>query len=445
MTPSKTGVTAASGDADGEPRVEATGGVARLSRFWRSLGPGLITGASDDDPSGIATYAQTGAQFAYAPTWSLLFSYPLMTAIQIISARLGRTTGRGVAGNLCRYFPSSLAYGAVALLAVANMINIGADIGAMADSVRVMIGGPQILYVILFGAGCVAAEIYMSYERYVRILKWMTLSLFAYVATLFFAKVDWLALLRSMIVPQLSMNADYLTAIVAIFGTTISPYLFFWQASEEVDNLQASPGRRPLKKAPRQAEGARRRINLDTMTGMAFSNIIGLSIMATAAATLHEKHIDNLASSAQVAETLRPTAGVLAEFIFALGIVGAGLLAVPVLAGSAAYAVGETLHRPTGLNRKPHEAKTFYAVIALATLVGVALNFTPINPIKALYWSAIVNGVAAVPIMVLMMLMARNPNVMGKETIRLGLLALGWLATGLMAAIAVAMIAMLIV
>jgi Mn2+/Fe2+ NRAMP family transporter len=247
-----------------------------------------------------------------------------------------------------------------------------------------------------------------------------------------------------MVIPHFSLNADYLTAIVAIFGTTISPYLFFWQASEEVDNLQASARRRPLKTAPRQAERARRRINFDTMAGMAFSNIIGLSIMATAAATLHDKHIGNLSSSAQVAETLRPVAGVLAEFIFALGIVGAGLLAVPVLAGSAAYAVGETLHRPTGLNRKLNRAKTFYAVIALATLIGVALNFTPINPITALYWSAIVNGVAAVPIMVLMMLMARNPDVMGKETIRIGLQALGWIATGLMAVIAVAMIATLV-
>ncbi|HLH49228.1 MAG TPA: divalent metal cation transporter, partial [Roseiarcus sp.] len=345
-------------DAEGAVAKE-TGGLPRLSQLsqlWRALGPGLITGASDDDPSGIATYAQTGAQFAYAPTWSLVFSYPLMTAIQIISARLGRTTGRGVAGNLCRHYPSFLAYGAVALLAIANTINIGADIGAMADSVRVMIGGPQVLYVLLFGAGCVIAEIYVPYDRYVRILKWITLSLFAYVATLFFAKVDWPALLGSMVIPHFSLNADYLTAIVAIFGTTISPYLFFWQASEEVDNLQASPRRRPLKTAPRQAERARRRINFDTMAGMAFSNIIGLSIMATAAATLHDKHIGDLSSSAQVAETLRPVAGVLAEFIFALGIVGAGLLAVPVLAGSAAYAVGETLHRPTGLNRKLNQA-----------------------------------------------------------------------------------------
>lgn len=409
-------------------------------RLLKVLGPGLITGASDDDPSGIATYSQSGAQFGYMPTWTLLFSYPLMVAIQIISARLGRTTGRGLAGNLRKFYPNAIVYVCVSLLLAANIINVGADIGAMADAVRVLIGGPQIAYVLVFGAICVVVQVYLSYQRYVNVLKWLTLALFAYIATLFFIKIDWSEFARSFLVPHLSLDKDYLTAIVAILGTTISPYLFFWQSSQEVEEIKAVPKRKALKNAPEQADDAEDRIGLDTFVGMGISNIVALAIMVTAAATLHVNGITDIESSAQAAKALEPVAGVMAETIFALGIVGTGLLAVPVLAGSAAYAVGETLRWPTGLDRKPREAKAFYATIAVATLIGVGLNFTPINPIRALYWSAVINGIAAVPIMAMMMLMSAQSRIMGAQTVGGTLRVFGWLSTVVMALTAVAMI-----
>lgn len=410
------------------------------TRLLNVLGPGLITGASDDDPSGIATYSQTGAQFGYVPTWTLLFSYPLMVAIQIISARLGRTTGRGIAGNLRKFYPNAIVYVCVSLLLAANVINVGADIGAMADAVRVLIGGPQIAYVLMFGIICVLMQVYLSYQRYVKVLKWLTLALFAYIATLFFVKIDWPIFARSFFIPHFSLEKDYVTAIVAILGTTISPYLFFWQASQEVEEIKAIPERKALKTAPDQAEAAQTRIGLDTFVGMGFSNIIALAIMVTAAATLHANGITVIETSAQAAQALKPVAGVMAETIFALGIVGTGLLAVPVLAGSAAYAVGEALRWPTGLDRKPRQAKAFYATLAVATLVGVALNFSPINPIRALYWSAVINGVVAVPIMVMMMLMSAQLRIMGSQTIGGALRIFGWLSTAVMAVTAVAMI-----
>lgn len=409
-------------------------------RLLSVLGPGLITGAADDDPSGIATYAQTGAQFGYATVWTMPFCYPLMAAVQIITARLGRTTGRGIAGNILRYYPNWIVYICVTLLVIANTINIGADIGAMADAVSGLIGGPIILYVLVFGAVCILMQVFLEYKQYVRILKWLTLALFTYIGTLFFVKIDWTALLHDMVLPPVSYNSEYLTAVVAIVGTTISPYLFFWQSAQEVEDIKELPEREPLKDAPEQAHDADKRINLDTLVGMGFSTIIALAIMVTAAATLHEGGITRIESSAQAAEALKPIAGRFAEVLFALGIVGTGLLAVPVLGGSAAYGVGETLKWPTGLNRKPKEAKAFYATIALATVIGVGLNFTSINPMQALYWSAVINGVVAVPLMVIMMLMATQSRIMGKQTISLTLQIIGWIATVFMALAAIAMI-----
>jgi len=409
-------------------------------RLLDILGPGLITGASDDDPSGIATYSQTGAAFGYAASWTLLFSYPLMSAVQIISARLGRTTGKGIAGNLRAHYPNWLVYAGVGLLLFANIINIGADIGAMADAVKMLVGGPALLYVIAIGAVCVITQVFMAYERYVGVLKWLTLALFAYVATAVLAQVDIAALASNLLVPHISWDSSYLTAIVAIFGTTISPYLFFWQASQEVEDIRDKPEREPLTRAPQQAPSAQKRIDLDTLVGMGVSNVIALAIMVTAAATLHAQGKTDIQSSAQAAEALQPIAGSLAQALFALGIVGTGLLAVPVLAGSAAYGVGEALKWPTGLGRKPKRAKAFYATIALATLAGVGLNFSPVNPIEALYWSAVLNGVVAVPILAIMMLMATNRAVMKDFTIGPALRILGWLTTGVMGLVAAAMI-----
>jgi NRAMP (natural resistance-associated macrophage protein)-like metal ion transporter len=405
----------------------------------KALGPGLITGAADDDPSGIGTYSQVGAQFGYGIGWTLLLTFPLMVAIQEISARVGRVTGHGISGNVCRHYPGWVLNVVVALLFVANTINIGADLGAMADASKLLIGGHSIVYVLLFGLISVGAQIFLDYKRYVAALKWLTLSLFAYVAALFFAKVSWGEALAGILIPRPTWSFDYFTTIVAILGTTISPYLFFWQASQEAEDQRVDPAKRPLIE---RHHGARRefsRIRADTIIGMGFSNLIAISIIVTAAATLHASGKSDIQTSAEAAEALRPIAGKLAEVIFALGIVGTGLLAIPVLAGATAYAVGEGRQWPVGLARKPKQAVAFYAVLALSAGVGIALNFTPINPISALYWSAVINGVLAVPVMMLLMLMSRRKEVMGRFVVGGTLYWLGWLSTAVMALSVIAM------
>jgi NRAMP (natural resistance-associated macrophage protein)-like metal ion transporter len=408
--------------------------------FLKSLGPGLITGASDDDPSGIGTYSQAGAQLGYGIGWTMLLTFPLMAAIQEISARVGRVTGHGISGNVCRHYPAWLLYVVVTLLFVANTINIAADLAAMADATRLLIGGHAIIYVVAFGVISVAAQIFLDYKRYVAVLKWLTLSLFAYVAALAFANISWKDALAGILLPQVSWSAAYLTTIVAILGTTISPYLFFWQASQEAEEQRIDVTKRPLIEKHYGARQEFSRIRADTAVGMAFSNIIALSIIVTAAATLHAAGKTDIQTSAEAAEALRPIAGPLAEWIFALGIVGTGLLAIPVLAGATAYAVGEGRRWPVGLARKPKEAAAFYGVLALSGGIGIALNFTPINPISALYWSAVINGVLAVPVMVLLMLMARHRNVMGRFVVGGTLYWLGWLSTAAMAVSVVAMV-----
>ncbi|WP_414476286.1 NRAMP family divalent metal transporter [Microvirga sp. M2] len=409
-------------------------------RLFKILGPGLITGASDDDPSGVATYSQAGAQFGYGLIWTLPFTFPLMAAVQMISARVGRTTGRGLAGNLRKHYPNWLLQSIVLLLLTANIINIGADLGAMADATRLVFGGPHLLYVLLFGTVAIALQVFLQYTRYVAVLKWLALVLLAYVATLFMVKVSWGEALMRLVVPAISWNKDYLTTIVAVFGTTISPYLFFWQASQEAEDVREIPRRKPLVTAPAQGPKALERIQIDTVAGMAISNLIALAIMITAAATLNVHGITDISTSAQAAEALRPIAGALAEIVFALGIIGTGIMAVPVLAGSSAYAIGEARKWPVGLARQPMEAKAFYATVVLATLLGMILNFTPVDPIKALYWSAVLNGVAAVPVMVIMMLLSAKREVMGEFTSGGWLKGLGWVTTVVMALAAVAMI-----
>ena len=405
------------------------------------LGPGLITGASDDDPSGIATYSQAGAQFGYSLGWTLLFTYPLMCAIQMISAQIGRVTGRGLAGNMRRHYPAWLLYPIVGLLVVANTINIGADLGAMGAALNLLIAGPVLLYVAVFAIVIVLLEVFVRYSRYASILRWLTLSLFAYVATVFAVGVPWGEVVRDLVLPHFAWSGSYLTVVVAIFGTTISPYLFFWQAAEEVEDEKENPEARPLVKAPEQAPRELARIQLDTIVGMGFSNAIALFIMLTTAATLHAHGVKDIETSSQAAEALRPIAGKLAFAVFALGIVGTGLLAVPVLAGSAAYGVGEALNWRVGLAQRPGRAKAFYATIAAATFVGALLNFTPLDPIKALFWSAVINGVAAVPIMAMIMLLASRADVMREFALGIWLKGLGWLATAVMAAAAIGMFA----
>jgi NRAMP (natural resistance-associated macrophage protein)-like metal ion transporter len=405
------------------------------------MGPGLITGASDDDPSGIATYSQAGAQFGYSLGWTLLLTYPLMVAIQLISAQIGRVTGRGLAGNMRRHYPAPLLYLLVGLLVVANTINLGADLGAMAAALHLLIDGPMLIYVGGFAVVTVLAEVFIRYSRYASVLRWLTLSLFAYVATVFVVGVPWLTVARDLVLPNINLSGTYLTVVVAVFGTTISPYLFFWQAGEEVEDEKEDPEAKPLIQAPQQAPRQMARMQLDTLVGMGFSNIIALFIVLTTAATLNAHGVTDIQTSSQAAEALRPIAGQFAFTIFALGIIGTGLLAVPVLAGSAAYAVGEALHWRVGLAQRPGRARAFYGVIAAATLVGAVLNFTPLDPIKALFWSAVINGVAAVPIMVMIMLMASRPAVMGQFTLTRWLMGLGWLATAVMAMAAIGMFA----
>jgi NRAMP (natural resistance-associated macrophage protein)-like metal ion transporter len=409
-------------------------------RFLQILGPGLIAGASDDDPSGIATYSQVGAQFGYGMSWVMLFSFPLMAAIQEISARIGRVTGQGIAGNIGRHHSPVLLYVIVALLLIASIINLGADLGAMGEALTLLVGGPGFLYPALFGLLCAAAEIFMSYRRYASYLKWSTIALFAYVATAFVVQIHWQDVLRQTFIPSLHFDAPYIIAIVAVLGTTISPYLFFWQSSQEAENERDDPEARPLTQAPEQAPRALERIRIDTYLGMFLSNAVGWFIIVTVSATLHAQGITDIATSAQAAEALRPIAGDFAFVLFALGIIGTGLLAVPVLAGSAAYAVAEALRWPSGLARLPKEAKAFYGTIALATLIGVAFNLLPFDPIKALFWAAVLNGVVAVPIMVVTMLMARQRRVMGAFVLELPLTFMGWLATAVMGAVVVAMI-----
>jgi NRAMP (natural resistance-associated macrophage protein)-like metal ion transporter len=411
-------------------------------KLLQILGPGLITGASDDDPSGIATYSQAGAQFGYDLGWTLLFSLPLMCAIQEISAHIGRVTGRGIAGNLKRHYPVGVVYSLVVLLLVANTINLGADLGAMGASLKLIIGGPALLYVALFGLLSIILEVFVRYARYVSVLKWLTISLFAYVGVALVVHVPWLTVATRMVAPHLSFKVDYLTTVVAILGTTISPYLFFWQAEEEVDEVRERTDAKPLERAPEQAKSEFHRIRIDTYLGMALSNVVALAIMVAAAATLNAHGVTNIQTSAQAAEALRPIAGPLVFVIFALGVVGTGLLAVPVLAGSAAYAVGETFGLHVGLARRLSRAKAFYGFIAAATVIGVLMNFSAaIDPIKALFWSAVINGVVAVPVMAMMMFMAARKDIMGEFTLTRPLKIVGWVATVAMGVAAAGMFA----
>ncbi|MCL6741818.1 divalent metal cation transporter [Sphingomonas sp. RB56-2] len=403
------------------------------------VGPGLISGASDDDPSGIATYSQAGAQFGYALGWTMLFTYPLMSSVQMISGRIGRVTGHGIAGNLRRHYPIWLTYLAVTLLLIANTINIGADLGAMADATALVAGVPAWPFLILFAAFCALTEVFARYASYVRHLKWLTLTLLAYVITLFLVHIPWGEALRGVAVPRVTFTAATLTMIVAIFGTTISPYVFFWEAEGEAEEVHVIPDRHPLNHAPREGPSELRRIEFDTLAGMGGANLVALTIILTAAATLHAHGITDIDTSADAAEALRPIAGSYASTVFALGIVGTGLLAVPVLAGSAAYAIGEAFRWRVGLDRKPRRAKAFYGTIFAATGVGALLNFTTIDPIDALYMAAVINGVVSVPVLAIMMLIGQRRSVMGRFTITGPLRLMGWLATAVMAAAVIAM------
>ncbi len=400
----------------------------RVGRFFGALGPGLVTGAADDDPSGIGTHSQVGAQFGYALGWTFVLSFPLMVAIQQVAAEIGRVTGAGIARNLRRHYPRTVLFTMVGLLLIANVVNLGADLAAMGASLALLIGGNAIFYTMLFGIVCIMLEIWVSYPRYASFLKWGTLSLFTYVAVVAVANVPWAHALRSLIVPELQFNSAYAMALVAILGTTISPYLFFWQAAQEIEEEHRHHAK-PLCLAPADAGPELQRIRMDTLTGMAFSTVISLAIVFATAATLHANGIRDIETSAQAAEALRPIAGEFAFGMFALGIIGTGMLAVPILAGSAAYAVSEMAGIAGSLDAKPLAARLFYGTIAVTTMAGAALSGIGIDPARALYWAAVVNGVLAGPLMAIMMLIASNPRAMGRLTISRAQKIMGWAAT----------------
>jgi NRAMP (natural resistance-associated macrophage protein)-like metal ion transporter len=413
-------------------------GARKNKSLWGRLGPGLITGAADDDPSGIATYSQVGAGFGYSILWTAIFTLPLMVGIQTVSARIGRVTGDGLAANIRKHYSPWLLHGIVVLLLVANTINIAADIGAMGAALKLLVGGSAHWYAVAFGLLSVVLQVFIPFPRYAPILKALTLALFAYVATVFVVKVPWSDVFYQTLMPSISFKGEYVVAVVAVFGTTISPYLFFWQASQEVEEQRAAAGEEPLISAPEQARVQLRRIKLDTVIGMGFSNTVAFFIMLTAAVTLHAHGVTDIQTSAQAAQALRPVAGNFAFFLFSAGIVGTGLLAVPILAGSAAYAVAESFGWRIGLGLELAKARGFYAIVTVATVFGVALNFTSVDPIKALFWSAVINGVVAVPIMVVMMLMAVREDIMGRFVVTRRLAILGWLATATMAFVVLA-------
>lgn len=396
------------------------------------LGPGLITGAADDDPSGIATYSQAGAQFGLNMLWMPVFTYPLMLAVQSICARVGRVTGNGLAANLNQIFPRSLVVGLVGLLFVANTINIGADLAAMGAAVELLTGWGQDLFTLVAAMLSLLLQMFVPYHRYVFILKWLTLVLFAYFGVILSIRIDWGLVARRVVLPDIVLSGAFVTTAVAVFGTTISPYLFFWQTAEEVEEMEAKHRPVLLDVTPGAAKLELKRIETDTIVGMALSNLVAFAIMLTAAMTLHQAGLTDIQTSAQAANALRPIAGQLAFLLFSLGIIGTGLLAVPVLAGSTAYAAAEVFGWKKGLENEPADAKGFYAVIVVSMLIAVGVVFSPLDPIKALFWSAVVNGVIAVPILGATMILATRRDEMGAYVASPGQRIFGWAATAIM-------------
>ncbi|NTU90873.1 MAG: divalent metal cation transporter [Chlorobiaceae bacterium] len=403
------------------------------------IGPGLITGVADDDPGGIATYSQAGAQFGLGMLWTMPLAYPLMSAIQSLCARIGRVTGRGLAANIKEAFPPVVLKSVVVLLLIANTLNIAADVAAMGEVAELVTGQDRHLMTALFVFGTLLLQVFVPYHRYVFILKWLTLSLLAYVAVLFTVKVPWLQVLQSTFLPRFDNGAEAAAVIVGLFGTTISPYLFFWQASEEVEEMQKDPVALPLTSDPFMAPSELRRIRWDTWSGMFYSDIIAWFIILATGVTLHVAGIRNIETAAQAASALRPVAGEFAYLLFALGILGVGFIGVPVLAGSGAYALAEAMGWSAGLERKATDAKGFYGIITLSVLIALLIQYSPISPMKALFWSAVINGVIAVPLMAVILLLSVKTSIMGRFTASRPILVLGWIATLVMAVASIRM------
>ncbi|WP_174911421.1 NRAMP family divalent metal transporter [Burkholderia diffusa] len=428
-------------DAKGLQRTGVFRGLwGRLKEHPLSrVGPGLITGVADDDPSGIATYSQAGAQFGLNMLWTMPLAYPLMAAVQSMCANLGRVTGKGLAANIKTAFPPSVLRCVVLLLLVANTLNIAADVAAMGEVAELVSGVDRHLMTAFFVFGTLLLQMFVPYHRYVFFLKWLTVSLLAYAAVLFTVHVPWGQVALRTVWPRFTPNASAAAVVVGVFGTTISPYLFFWQASEEVEDMQANRGSAPLVSDARVADAELRRIRWDTWSGMLYSDVAAYFIILATAVTLHVAGVTDINTAAQAASALRPLAGDFAYMLFALGILGVGLIGVPVLAGSGAYALSEVMGWKEGLERKVGDARGFYGIIAVSVLAGLGIQYSPISPMKALFWSAVINGVVAVPLMVVIIILVSKKSVMGAFTASRPLIVLGWIATAIMGAAAVAM------
>ena len=414
---------------------------ARLKKHpLARIGPGLITGAADDDPSGIATYSQAGAQFGLNMLWTMPLAYPLMSAIQSMCAQIGRVTGKGLAANIKIAFPPIVLRGVVLLLLIANTLNIAADVAAMGEVAELVSGVDRHLMTVVFVLVTLLLQIFVPYHRYVFFLKWLALSLLAYAAVLFTVHVPWGEVALRTVWPELTLNFNTAAVVVGVFGTTISPYLFFWQASEEVEDMRARRGAKPLSEDPKAAPAELRRIQWDTWSGMFVSDLTAYFIILATAVTLHVSGITDIETAAQAAGALRPVAGEFAFLLFAIGILGVGLIGVPVLAGSAACALSEAMGWKSGLERKPKNARGFYGVIAISVLAGLVIQYSPISPMKALFWSAVINGVVAVPLMVVIILIASSRSVMGAFTSSRPVVALGWIGAAIMGVAAVLML-----
>jgi NRAMP (natural resistance-associated macrophage protein)-like metal ion transporter len=420
-----------------KPRLRAR---LRTAPFLGKLGPGLITGAADDDPSGIATYSQGGAQFGFNLLWTMLLTFPLMVAIQMVSALIGRVTGRGLAYNMGQVMPRPLVLSLLVLLFIANTVNVGADLAAMGEAAKLVTGLNQHAFTIFFALLSLGLQLFIPYRKYSRFLMVLTFSLFAYVAVMFLVPLDWAAIGAGMIGLHPNLTESAATTIVAIFGTTISPYLFFWQSAQEVEEVDQRDDEHPLIDRPREGPEAINRIRIDTIAGMLVSNLVALAIMIATAATLHVHGVTDINTAGQAAQALKPIAGRFAFALFSLGIIGTGLLAIPVLAGSAGYAVAEAAGWKTGLDNMPWQARGFYSVIGAAMILGLGIDWSPIDPIKALYWSAVLNGVIAVPMMAALMFVAHSRAKMGEFRTGWVLGSLGWLSTAVMAAAAITML-----
>jgi Mn2+/Fe2+ NRAMP family transporter len=421
--------------------------LSALPTLWKRLkehplawiGPGLITGVADDDPSGIATYSQAGAQFGLNMLWTMPLCFPLMSAIQSMCARIGRVTGKGLAANIKTSFPPIVLQGVVLVLLIANILNIAADVAVMGEVAELVTGFNRHLMTGVFVLGTLSLLVLVPYHRYVYFLKWLTLSLLAYAAVLFTVHVPWSEVALRTLLPDFTPNSDAAAVVVAIFGTTISPYLFFWQASEEVEDMRGKPATKPLRRDASAARGELRRIGWDTWSGMFYSDVAAYFIILSTGVTLHAAGITDINTAAQAATALRPIAGDFAYIIFALGILGVGLIGVPVLAGSAAYALSEAMGWKSGLERKVADARRFYGVIAVSVLAGLIIQYSPISPMKALFWSAVINGIVAVPLMIVIIVLVSKKSVMGAYTANRWVVILGWIATAVMGGAALAM------